>query len=118
MKKLLIVEDSEHFRRLLVDMLGHYYDKIYECSDGMEAPMAYKKIRPDCVLMDVQMEQVDGLTATRQLKYLYPDARIVLMSQFNDQELQDEARTAGAERAIPKERIAELRTIFSNKRAN
>ena len=115
MKKILIVEDSAQFRHLLVDLLDGYCDKVYECTDGMDVMRAYKKYKPDCVVMDIQMNEMDGFDATRRLKVIHPEARVVLMSQYNDPEIQQEAKMVGAERSVPKENILELRTIFSKK---
>jgi CheY-like chemotaxis protein len=115
MKRLLIVEDSEQFRRMMVSMLKAYYDEIYECTDGKDAKAAYAKYKPDWVLMDVEMKGMDGLTATKKIKSDYPEAHVVIMSQFRDPEIQNEARFSGAEKFILKDNILELKKYF-NKR--
>jgi DNA-binding NarL/FixJ family response regulator len=59
--------------------------------------------------MDVQMKEMDGLTATRQLKIKHPEAHVVMMSQFRDPAIQKEAKLAGAEKFMLKENILEMR---------
>jgi len=112
MKRLLVVEDSEKFRKMLVSVLKGYYDEIYECSDGREVKSAYAKYMPDWVVMDVEMKDVDGLTATKTLKSEYPNAHVVIMTQLCDPELQFEAACAGAENFISKENILELKNLM------
>jgi two-component system, chemotaxis family, chemotaxis protein CheY len=115
MKRLLIVEDSEKFRKMVVGLLKGYYDEIYECVDGKDAASAYAKYRPDWVVMDVEMKGLDGLSATRSIKALYPEARVVVMTTMCDQLVQFEAFSAGAERFIQKENILELKQIVGKK---
>ena len=111
MKRLLIVEDCEQFRRMLVSMLKAYYDEIYECSDGKDAKAAYKKYKPDWVLMDVEMKEMDGLTATKNIKSDFPEARVVIMTQYRDPDIRREAKFAGAEKFILKDNILELKNL-------
>jgi CheY-like chemotaxis protein len=113
MKKLLIVEDSDEFRRMMVSMLKGYYDEIYECKDGNDAKAAYEKHRPDWVLMDVHMKHKDGLTATKELTEAHPEARVVIMTQMRDPEIQEEAHLVGALRFVLKENVLELRTLMA-----
>lgn len=115
MKKLLIVEDSDEFRRLMVGMLKGYYDVIYECKDGKDARAAYEKYKPDWVLMDIQMKEKDGLSATKELKHAHPEARVVIMSQMQDKEFQQEARSAGAAQFVSKENVLELRKYLTGR---
>ncbi len=115
MKRLLIVEDSSQFRKLLVDLLHGYYDKIYECTGGVDVMKAYKKFKPDCVLMDTQMKKKNAFAVTKQIKTVHPDARVVLMSPYNDPEIDVEARASGAERAVLQENLLDLKNIVSHK---
>jgi CheY-like chemotaxis protein len=116
MKRLLIVEDSEQFRRMIVSLLKGYYDEIYECSDGKDAKAAYAKYKPDWVLMDIEMREMDGLTATKKIKSAYPEARVVIMTQYQDMEIQKEARLVGAEKFVLKDNISDIRKIIGGRR--
>ena len=112
MKRLLIVEDSDQFRRMLVSMLRAYYDEIYECTDGKDAKTAYKKYKPDWVVMDVEMKNMNGLTATKNIKSDHPEAHVVIMTQYRDPEIRIEAASAGADKFILKDNIIELKNLY------
>jgi CheY-like chemotaxis protein len=109
MKTLLIVEDSHEFRRMLRSMLRGYYDEIYECTDGKDVPSAYERYKPDCVLMDIHMKEVDGLTATKRLKQQHANARVVIMTQSSEPDLYELAISNGAEKLIMKENLYDLK---------
>ncbi len=113
MKRLLIVEDSKQFRRMMISMLKGYYDEIYECTDGKDVMAAYKKYKPDLVIMDVEMKKIDGLTATKKLKAKFPEAHVVIMTQMSDPEIQKEAKSIGAEKFVLKDYFYELKNTLN-----
>ena len=55
-------------------------------SNGKEAVSLYHRHRPDILLMDIRMEEMDGLTASEQILQEYPDAKILLLTTFSDDE--------------------------------
>ncbi|MCI0489556.1 MAG: response regulator [Blastocatellia bacterium] len=112
MMSLLIVEDNEKVRQLIREMLSDIADTIHECSDGADALTVYTRYNPDWVLMDIEMKQVDGLTATRQIKAAFPDARIVIVTQYNDAKLREAARNAGAAYYVHKEDLTKIWAIL------
>jgi DNA-binding NarL/FixJ family response regulator len=107
--KLLIVEDNPIMRRLIRRIVSDATDEITECTDGSEAVDAYAELHPDCVLMDVEMKQTNGILATRQIKALFPEARIVIVTQYDDHALRRAAEEAGAAGYMLKENLHELR---------
>jgi CheY-like chemotaxis protein len=96
MISVMIVDDSDEIRRMLRAVVSEVADPIYECRDGDEACTAYAAHRPDWVLMDVSMAQMDGLTATRHIVQSFPSARIVIVTQYDDVRFRHAARDAGA----------------------
>lgn len=108
MLKLLIVEDQAEMRRELKRRLGDL-GEIYECSDGAEAVSAYHRCQPDWVLMDIRLERMNGLTATRALRAIYPAARVLIVTGYDDAELREVACEAGACGYVLKENLAEVR---------
>jgi two-component system, chemotaxis family, chemotaxis protein CheY len=112
--KVLIVDDSEPMRRMIKTLLSDLVGEIFECSDGCEALAAYQEHRPDLVLMDMKMDVTDGLAATRQIKQFFPEARIVMVSQWEDAQLRDDARLAGAEAYVGKSDLQPLRRILAD----
>lgn len=93
--KVLIAEDTDSVRfalRLVLEYLGH--EVVGFAVDGREAIEKYQKMRPELVLMDVRMPQMDGLTCTSLLSKADPNAKVVIVTGSRTTE--SEAREAGA----------------------
>ena len=110
---LLIVDDNQQMRRLIRSVVGDMAEAITECCDGSLALAAYAETLPDWVLMDIRMPQVDGITATRQLKSNYPEAHVCIVTDYEDRELREAARDAGAEGYVVKEDLLRLRQVLA-----
>jgi CheY-like chemotaxis protein len=108
---ILIVEDNPTVRRLIRRATSDIAETIVECEDGADSLAAYSEHRPDVVLMDVRMPRMDGLTATRRLLARYPDAKVVIVTDYNDEELRSAAREAGACAYALKHNLMELEEI-------
>jgi DNA-binding NarL/FixJ family response regulator len=104
----LIVEDNENMRRMIRSIVAEMAGETYECADGSGALAAYAEHRPDWVLMDVKMNQMDGITATRQIKKAFPQANIMIVSDYDDHDLRLAAREAGASEYVIKESLLDL----------
>lgn len=110
---LLIVDDNQQMRRLIRNVIGDLASNISECSDGEYALDAYAAHRPDWVLMDIRMERMDGIVATRTLKTSFPEAHVCIVTDYDDVELRAQARDAGAEDYIVKEDLLRLRQVLA-----
>lgn len=111
MVKCLIVDDNARFRSSVAETLKeHYHGEVtcWECGDGPSAVRDYDRLHPDVVLMDVRMEGQDGLAATRAICEQHPDARVVIVTQYDEESLSDAARQAGAKGFIAKEQAWKL----------
>jgi DNA-binding NarL/FixJ family response regulator len=95
--KVLIVDDQPRARKSLKALLSTCprISEAHEASNGREAVQLVKELQPDVVLMDVRMPEMDGLNATRQIKALWPQVRVVVLSMYL--EYRDEATAAGAD---------------------
>jgi DNA-binding NarL/FixJ family response regulator len=111
--RLLIVEDNYQMRRLIKSIIRDLVDVIYECSDGSEALQVYAAQQPDWVLMDIEMKELDGISATRQIKAAFPDARIVMVTEYDHPDYREETRRAGACGYVLKENLFEIRRILT-----
>ena len=112
--KLLIVEDNAVMRRLLCSLLNTAATEIHECADGNQALVAYRQLLPDWVLMDIEMPVLDGLEATRQLLASFPDARVVIVTRYDDAKFRDAACRAGACGFVSKENLLGLPALINS----
>jgi CheY-like chemotaxis protein len=99
-------------RLMIKSVIGDLAAETHECSDGVEALPAYALHRPDWVLMDVRMKEMDGLCATRQIKSVFPEANIMIVTDYDDDMLREEARLAGACAYVVKENLQDMRRIL------
>lgn len=109
---VLIVDDSQPMRELIKMTLAGVAEIVGECADGADALSAYERMRPDWVLMDIEMKGVDGITATRQIMAAYPQARIMIVTDYNDDDLRRAAREAGASQYLVKENLLDILEIL------
>lgn len=95
--RLLLADDHRMLRETLKrSMLDEGFDVVGEASDGQEAIELAEELRPDVILMDVTMPEVDGVEATRRIVERTPDARIVMLTMHADQDVIAAAIRAGA----------------------
>jgi CheY-like chemotaxis protein len=109
----LIVEDNAAMRATIRSMLNGVESEFCECSDGEDALEMYRLHRPWCVLMDVRMRNLDGITATKQILASFPDARIIIVTEYDDPALREEIREAGALAFVRKDDLLELIAYYS-----
>lgn len=110
--KLLIVEDNADMRRLLRSLVADLATEITECSDGDEVVTAYQSAQfgaADRVLMDLHMPRVNGLDATRQLRAVFPEAHIIIVTQDDNAHSRDAVLAAGACAYVLKDNLLEVR---------
>jgi len=96
--RLLLVDDQRLLRdgmRILLE-LEPDLAVVGEASNGKEALAQYAALRPDVVLMDVKMPEMDGVAATRELLITHPEAKVVILTTFDDDEYVFEGIRAGA----------------------
>lgn len=96
--RVLLVDDQALFREGLRTLLSLHEDiKIVgEAGDGQEALEAAARLRPDVVLMDLQMPVLDGAAATRRLKEMGLPARVIVLTTFDDDDRVFDGLRAGA----------------------
>jgi DNA-binding NarL/FixJ family response regulator len=95
--RVLVVDDTSSIRtevRLLLEDAG--LTVVGEGSHGAEGVMLARELRPDVVVMDLRMPVLDGIAATGYITRELPDTRVIVFSAFDDEELADAARAAGA----------------------
>jgi DNA-binding NarL/FixJ family response regulator len=107
--RVLIVDDLPRVREGLANVLNlagnsreHRVQAVGEAFDGYEAVRQAQRLRPDVVLMDLEMPGLDGYAATQRIKAVLPDVRVIILSIHNDAEVRQRARTAGADGYVEK----------------
>lgn len=110
MTRILIADDHTLFRAGVVKLLQGLADVqvVAEATSGREAVQLAGELRPDIVIMDLQMEDLNGLQATTQIHAQAPDIHIIILSMHANEEYVHEALAAGAsayvlKRATPDE---------------
>ena len=102
--RVLIVDDQRPFReasRMVVEMTDGF-EVVGEAENGEDAVSMASDLRPDLVLMDVQMPGIDGLESTRRIMSLDSPPRVLVMSTHESGSYEEPALAAGAIAFIPK----------------
>jgi two-component system, response regulator PdtaR len=112
-RRLIIADDESLIRLDLREMLTHLgYEVIAEAGDGQAAMDLARKLRPDLVVMDIKMPEVDGITAAEALTR-ERIAPVVLLTAYSDQALVERAKEAGVVGYVVKPfREAELMPVI------
>lgn len=111
-KRILIVEDSSMMRRIIAKVLqdaGHTI--IGEAKSGSDALEMYSNLKPDLVTMDITMRGMDGITAAKEILDKDSSARILMLSNLDEDKYRDEVQRIGAIGLVNKhksEQILEL----------
>lgn len=96
--RVMLVDDHNVVRSGLATFLKAYEDLelVGEAKNGMEAVSLCHQKKPDVILMDLMMPEMDGIAATRAILADYPDIKIIAMTSFEDEELVHGVLAAGA----------------------
>jgi two-component system, NarL family, nitrate/nitrite response regulator NarL len=100
--RILIVDDQQHARRSLMALLATRFQLADTCeaTNGMEAVRCMEECKPDIVLMDARMPEMDGIEATRIIKTKSKHTPVIVLSMYR--EYQEAALAAGADAFISK----------------
>ena len=103
--RVLVVDDQAPFRRAAqaVLMMTDGFDSIAEAESGEAAVEAAERLRPDLVLMDINLGGINGIEATRQIMAANPGTVVILLSTYNAGDLPADARESGAIAYVHKE---------------
>jgi DNA-binding NarL/FixJ family response regulator len=94
--KILLADDHQLVAEALKSLLMPLYDVVGTVSDGMALLEAAGTLRPDVVVIDIGMPQLNGIDATRQIKRMLPRTKIIIVTMNEDSALVGEAFRAGA----------------------
>ena len=102
-KNILICDDAAFMRMMIKDILTkNGYNVVGEAENGVKAIEMYTETKPDLVLMDITMPEVDGIQALKNIKAADPNAKVIMCSAMGQQAMVIESIQAGAKDFIVK----------------
>lgn len=120
--RLLVADDHKIFRQGIKKLLEEEADLqvVGEAADGREAVKKATELKPDLVLMDIAMANLNGLEATKQIKKVLPETKIIMVTMHKNEEYILQSFQAGASGYILKEGAVEelvhaIRSIHQDK---
>jgi DNA-binding NarL/FixJ family response regulator len=120
--KLLVADDHKIFRQGINKLLEEESDLqvVGEAADGREAVKKATELKPDVILMDIAMANLNGLEATKQIKKVLPSVKVIMLTMHKNEEYILQSFQAGASGYILKEGAVEelvsaIRSIHSDK---
>jgi DNA-binding NarL/FixJ family response regulator len=102
-RRVLLCDDSPQIRELLrivLELEGN--EVVGEAGNGREAVEEAERLQPDVVLLDLSMPVMDGLEALPEIRRVAPEARIIVLSGFDNDRLVSQALALGADQYVPK----------------
>ena len=106
--RILIVDDHEIFRRGLRSLLQSRpdWEVCGEAKDGQDAVELAQQLNPDVVVLDITMPRLNGLDATRMIRKLVPQTKVVILSQHELNAMKQEAFKSGADAYVTKSEVS------------
>ena len=102
-KNILICDDAAFMRMMIKDILTkNGYNIAGEAENGQKAVEKYAELKPDLVLMDITMPEMDGIEALKRIKAAGPSASVIMCSAMGQQAMVIESIQSGAKDFIVK----------------
>jgi DNA-binding NarL/FixJ family response regulator len=104
MKQVLIVDDSEQIRQRLATQLAESTQirVAGQADNGRDAISAVQRLRPDAVILDIQMPGSSGIQVLKTIKALHPDVMVIILTNFDDAQYRRHCRQLGADHFLNK----------------
>lgn len=110
---LVIVDDNARVRAIIRRIVEDLADRVVECDDGEAAVSACREVRPDWILMDLRLRGIDGIETTRAIRADWPEARVVIVTNYDEDDLRRAAADAGAAAYVVKDDLLALRDVLA-----
>jgi DNA-binding response OmpR family regulator len=93
-KKILVIDDDDQFRMMIVEMLGRKQFDVYDASDGEEGIKIWQSIKPDLVITDIIMPNKEGIETILELRRVNKEIKIIAISGGGRTNAKDNLRSA------------------------
>lgn len=108
-----LVDDNRAMRALIRSLVEEVTPVIHEFDDAESALDAYARIRPDWVLMDIELDGMDGIAGTRAIRRMDPEARVIIVTGHGEEPYRRAASEAGASAFVLKEDLLDLPPLLA-----
>lgn len=95
-KKILIVDDQNGIRILLMELFGNEGYEMYQAANGKAALEVVEKDNPDLVLLDMKIPGMDGLEILKHIKSTHPQIKVIMMTAYGELDIIKQAKDLGA----------------------
>lgn len=113
-KTILVVDDSSIMRKMIKQtLIGAGHTIVGEAKSGDDAIALYHRLNPELVTMDITMRGMDGIAAAKAILALDADARIIILSNLDEDRFSKEAAQIGAKGYINKHKTAEILDLIN-----
>lgn len=113
-----ILDDYAEMRKVIRETVTLPGDTIYEYESAEDIIIQYEKYHPDWVLMDIQMKPVNGIQATANLVQSFPQAKVIIVTNFDEPHYRKMASRIGATGFVLKDNLAGIRPIIDGTGGN
>jgi two-component system, chemotaxis family, chemotaxis protein CheY len=100
--KILVVDDAAFMRMRCSKLLTDNGYDVVEAENGLDAIAKYKASKPDAVLLDITMPEMDGLTALKEIRKVDPEAQVAMVTAMGQQSMIMDAIKSGAKDFVVK----------------
>lgn len=114
-RRVMVVDDSTFMRnRIKKALIAEGAEIVGEAKDGNDAVKLYQELKPDLVTMDITMRGKDGLSATKEIMAVDPNANIIMVTILQSEEYKKIAENLGVKGFITKNDFSQLKAILEN----
>ena len=114
-KKILIVDDSSIMRKMIKQtLLKEKHQIAGEAKNGKDAVQMYMALKPDVVTMDITMRDMDGFEAAKEILNCDPAAKIIFLTNLDEDKYSDDAKRLGAKGYINKHNAKEIVKLINS----
>jgi DNA-binding NarL/FixJ family response regulator len=110
--KYFIVDDNKFMRNTIRSLVITEQDRVLEFDNAEELNVDYEMHHPDWILMDIQLPGVNGIQASEKLKKEFPDAHVIIVTQFDDKIFRRLANEAKADGYVLKDNLLLVKEII------